>query len=194
MSEVNIEPKKLAKGFVAYLEYIDYFRPPVGGGLLHIGPLSRYYLERYNPKLHQRIKNDMRPVYSEYRSPKRVFGVETFLMAIATTIFVVFLIGILVFLKIRLLIGVVIVSVLLLLFIYLLSRFSAVRTRKAVGKMFDKDIAVVVQYLVAETAEFFKNENLSPKDFPIKVRHDDYSGLTYEKKGKNNFVGYVVVE
>jgi hypothetical protein len=26
--------------------------------------------------------------------------------------------------------------------------------------------------------------------FPIKLRHNDYKGLTYEEKGNNNYVGF----
>lgn len=34
-----------------------------------------------------------------------------------------------------------------------------------------------------------RNEELDRNDFPIKIRHNDYEGLTYEIKGKNEYIG-----
>jgi hypothetical protein len=45
-----------------------------------------------------------------------------------------------------------------------------------------------------EIMKIFKKNGLSGKDFPIKLRHNDYRGLIYEEKGKNDYIAYVVVE
>ncbi|WP_255553852.1 MULTISPECIES: hypothetical protein [Methanobacterium] len=33
--------------------------------------------------------------------------------------------------------------------------------------------------------------NLNPEMFQIKLRHNDYDDLIYEKRGQNNFVGFL---
>lgn len=41
---------------------------------------------------------------------------------------------------------------------------------------------------------YFRENNIHPGDHPIKLRHNDYEGLVYEEKGKNDYIAYVVME
>lgn len=38
--------------------------------------------------------------------------------------------------------------------------------------------------------DLVRESDLDPMDFPLKLRHDDYEGLVYERKGKNSFMGF----
>lgn len=73
-----------------------------------------------------------------------------------------------------------------LFFIWIFSR-----RRRIAGEKYDKDIKKSVQELIDYGVEFVKKNELDPNDFPIKLRHNDYEGLKYEKKGENDYIGFI---
>jgi len=58
----------------------------------------------------------------------------------------------------------------------------------------DSKIKENVQQLLNYLKQFFKENNINPSNYPLHLRHNDYEGLRYEKKGKNKYIAYVVVE
>ncbi len=59
----------------------------------------------------------------------------------------------------------------------------------------DKEIEITAfaQKLINYTKKFFKENNIDPANFPLQLRHDDYSGLHYEKRGEHEYIAYVDV-
>lgn len=47
-----------------------------------------------------------------------------------------------------------------------------------------------VQKLIDEGRILYRKEKIKTADYPLKMRHDDYDGLIYEKRGKNNYLAY----
>ena len=63
--------------------------------------------------------------------------------------------------------------------------------RKVLGERHDKELKKSVQILIDFGVQFCMENNLNPETFPIKLRHNDYDDLIYEKRGQNNFVGFL---
>jgi hypothetical protein len=55
----------------------------------------------------------------------------------------------------------------------------------------DKELKKSVQILIDFGVQFCMENNLNPEMFQIKLRHNDYDDLIYEKRGQNNFVGFL---
>lgn len=56
--------------------------------------------------------------------------------------------------------------------------------RRVLGERHDEELKRSVQSLIDFGVQFVKNNDLNPDIFPIKLRHNDYDDLIYEKKGK----------
>lgn len=64
------------------------------------------------------------------------------------------------------------------------------RKRRIVAEKYDGDIKNVIQQLIDRGVEQITEHRLDPTDYPIKLRNNDYNGLSYEIKGKNNYIGF----
>lgn len=73
---------------------------------------------------------------------------------------------------------------------YLFLAWNNTTYRRILGKKYDNDIKRVVQELIDYGIVFIRENDLDLNQFPLKLRHDDYEGLNYKKKGKNNYVGF----
>lgn len=64
------------------------------------------------------------------------------------------------------------------------------RKRRIVAGKYDGDIKYVIQELIDRGIELITEHSLDPTDFPIKLRNNDYNGLSYEIRGNNNYIGF----
>jgi len=71
--------------------------------------------------------------------------------------------------------------------IYLFFTFISTRRRRIAGEKYKNDLRLVVQDLIDYGIKLIKENDLD-LDLSIKLRHNDYRGLIYEKNGKNEYV------
>ena len=64
------------------------------------------------------------------------------------------------------------------------------RHRMISGEKHDADLKKVVQMLIDYGVELISENNLDPQDYPIKIKHNDYDFLNYEKQD-NSYLGYL---
>jgi hypothetical protein len=76
---------------------------------------------------------------------------------------------------------------------YFVFSWASTKYRRIAGEKYDTDLKLAVQELVDYAVEFYKTEELDPRDFPIYLKNNDYNGLTYERKRKN-YRGYVILD
>lgn len=62
--------------------------------------------------------------------------------------------------------------------------------RNYFGEKYDYELKETIQELIDYGMGLIRENDLDPSDFPIKLRHNDYEGLVYENKGKNDFLGF----
>lgn len=201
MKTDNIDSSKVIIGLSAYMTELDSFRPPL---MLGISPLSftgtlelllkqqaKSYFIKKNTKLNQKIKKEIH----NYRYDTKVDSEEMKvpLMLILAVIFVTLAItlGITVIYSLTILQMSLAVFIVGLPLIYLCFSYIVPKRRSAVGERHDEELKRSVQSLIDFGVEFCNDNNLNRDIFPIKLRHDDYDGLIYEKKGQNNYVGYL---
>ena len=63
-----------------------------------------------------------------------------------------------------------------------------------IAKQYDDELKQEVEALITKIKHYIKENKLDPKKYPLKLRHNDYEGLTYEKLGKNKYISYVVLK
>lgn len=68
--------------------------------------------------------------------------------------------------------------------------YLSTKNRRIWAKKCDDALKNSIQKMIDCGAAHIQNNDMDPKNFPLKLRHDDYLGLVYEKKGENNFLGY----
>jgi hypothetical protein len=68
------------------------------------------------------------------------------------------------------------------------------RAENKIAKEYDRELKGMIQEILSELVILFKEKGIDPTRYPLKLRHNDYEGLTYEEKGKNKYIAYVVVE
>lgn len=72
---------------------------------------------------------------------------------------------------------------------YLVTR-EAVKAGKHVAPSIDNELKTFVQKLIYYARDFIKENNLNPREFQIKLRHDDYEGLTYNERN-GEYLAYI---
>lgn len=84
------------------------------------------------------------------------------------------------------------ISLFIIIFIsiYALYVYMSMKNRRIWGKKCNQTIKNINQELITLGIELTHKNNSNPKDFPIKLRHNDYEGLEYEMKGKNSYICY----
>ena len=80
----------------------------------------------------------------------------------------------------------------LLIIIFIRSEFK--KAGNQVSPYIDPEIKETVQELINYLKRFFKENNIDPSNYPLHLRHNDYEGLRYEKRGENNYTAYIVIE
>jgi len=65
--------------------------------------------------------------------------------------------------------------------------------KEIVGTAFNDEIKKFAEELILYIKNYFKEHNIDPNRYPLYLRHNDYEGLKYMKKGKNKYIAYVEV-
>lgn len=199
MKPNNTKSRKIIGGLSAYITELDSLRPPSRFGLssqsfavtmeLLFKQSSKSYLIKNNPEINQKVLGYM----YDYRKDK-VDSKEMILLIAYAYAFIFFIVAITIGITLIyslstgqcILIG-IIVSILLL---YTYFSFAVRKRRNNAGKRHNEEIKRSVQSLIDFGVQFKDNNHLNHDMFPIKLRHNDYKGLTYEEKGNNNYVGF----
>jgi hypothetical protein len=191
---------KTIEGLSAYITELDSLRPPSKFGLssqsfavtmeLLLKQSLKSYFIKNNPEINQKVLGYMH----DYRTDK-VDSKEMILLIAYVYAFIFFIVAITIGITLIyslstgqcILIG-IIVSILLL---YTYFSFAVRKRRNNAGERHDEEIKRSVHSLIDFGVQFTENRNLNHNMFPIKLRHNDYNGLIYEKKGENNYVGFL---
>lgn len=75
--------------------------------------------------------------------------------------------------------------------LYLLFALLSTRRRYIAAKKYENELKSYAQELVDYWIQLIKEYNLDPDDLSIKLRHNNYKGLIYEKKGKNKYIAHI---
>jgi len=194
----NIKILNIAKGFIIFLRKLDYHRPSKEYPLMDFYYVKRVTYQKavkeYDPKFWDEIYGFLKLHMKSYRKIRYLWNIlikPIILLSVLTvitalwTIFLIYLhidsLPLLVFPPIILYIAVV----------YLLTVTEGTKLRNIVGREHEEELKSNAQKVIEYLRNFFKENNLDPKDFPIELLHNDYENLIYEEKDKNRFIAYV---
>ena len=201
MKTDNIDSSKVLVGLGAYMVELDSFRPPF---MLGISPLSftgslellfkqraKSYFIKINSAVNQEIKKEIHNFRYDTKVDSEEMKVP--LMLIVGVIFVTLAIalGIIIIYSLSMLQMTLISFIVGFTLIYLCFTYIIPKRRSVVGERHDEELKRAVQSLIDFGVLFCTENNLNPDMFPIKLQHNDYDGLIYQKKGQNNYVGYL---
>lgn len=201
MKKHYIKLNEIVGGLGAYIIELDSFRPPSRFG---VSPLSftgtiellfkqrqKSYFLKNNRELKQKISTEMH----DFRTDTKVDSKEMVLPLVYLYIDVFFIlaitIGITDFYSLSIVQGCLVLLLIGLPLLYVYFLFIIPKRRNVLGERHDEELKRSMRILIDFGVQFCKDNNLDPDMFPIKLHHDDYEGLIYEKNGKNNFVGYL---
>lgn len=86
-------------------------------------------------------------------------------------------------------------SIMILLLGILISLFIPAKiSMNNLGRKEESEIKPHIQTTINYAQKFFKENDIDPKDFPIKVAYNDYQGLIYKKRRGIGYLAYVNVE
>lgn len=193
--KLNIE------GLCAYIMEFEPSRPPVPVGIIpysfstFFGLMSkqkqRNYFVRNNPDLYQKTREEME---SYFKNAAKFDFKENLSLYFYLLVLSVLVLGISIiisnFYSLSIFQGSLFLIIIALPIFYLFIVWILMRRRTFFGRKYDDNIKKAVQELIDYGIELLKENNLDPKDFPIKLRHNDDNGLIYEKNGKNKYMGF----
>lgn len=190
MTKHNIQ--KIMEGLNDYIKELESFRPSISIIAIYYASFSfksknMTYFIRKNPKLHEKLQKELDPYYNKvvkitFKDIILFFGL-IILIAISGAIFAIIYSNNL----IRIITG----SINTLIFICFL--FWIYKSYKNAGEKYDEEIKKAVQELIKYGNNYIKENNLNPQDYPLKLRHNDYNGLKYEKEHENNYIAYLEI-
>lgn len=199
-SEMNSVVKNV-EGLIVYLMEFEPARPPAPFGIIPYSwslffellfkQKQRNYFLKNNKSIYERTM-EYRSAYFENGSKidkkdvLKIFGLLILFVSVLGSIFIFFFFIILDFNFFQYVVSAIVFGIPIS---YLFIVWLITRRRNYFGKKYDGDIKLAVQCLIDYGVEFVRENDLDPLDFPVRLRHDDYDGLVYEKKGKNKFVG-----
>lgn len=191
---------KLVEGLCIYAMRLDPMRDPVSAGVTQysISVLFTFlfngnkqkFLVKNRPDIDKRVKEIMDSFYKNAKdSGNNGNKLESIVFLILVLIMLGLSAGALVVFDLSLFNLLLLASLFFLIFFHIFLVWASTRRRRILAKRYDGDIKLAVQCLIDYGVEFVRENDLDPLDFPVKLRHDDYDGLVYEKQGKNKFVG-----
>ncbi|MDP3567113.1 hypothetical protein [Sediminibacterium sp.] len=190
---------KLVEGLCVYVMRLDPMRAPVSVGVTQysISVLFMFlfngnrqkFLVKNRPDINKRVKEIMDSFYKEAMGSSGNGKLESIVFLILVLIMLGLSTAALVIFDLNLFNLLLLGVLLFVVFFYLYLVWASTCGRRILAKRYDGDIKLAVQCLIDYGIEFVRENDLDPLDFPLKLRHDDYDGLVYEKKGRNKFVG-----
>ncbi|EKF85508.1 hypothetical protein [Methanobacterium formicicum] len=200
MKSTNTKSRKTLGGLSAYITELDSLRPPSRFGLssqsfivtmeLLFKQQQKSYFTKKNNELNQKVSRHIHDFRTDTKVDSKemilpfvfLFVVMFLAITIADGITVIYSLSI-----IQSLLSAVIVSLPLL---YIYFSFIIMNRRRVLGERHNEEIKRSVQSLIEFGVQFTENNHLNQDPYPIKLRHNDYKGLSYEKRGNNNYVGF----
>jgi hypothetical protein len=202
LTSENIQAEKMVEGLIAYIMEFEPARPPAPIGIIPYSfntffkllskQKQRNYFVRNDPDLYQKTRKEMKLYFEnatkfDAKDILKIFFILIIWISALGGAFI-FVFGIVLgFNPFQGILSIVIIGTPIT---YLFLVWMITRRRNSFGKKYDQNIKRAVQHLIDYGRNKIIEENLNPKDYPIKLRHNDYDGLIYEKKGKNNYVGF----
>ncbi len=194
-----MKPEKLVEGMHIYITQLDFYRPPISFGLLPwsykllfkllFKSMSQYYFFSHCKDLYRKTRKDLDPFF---KALLKVSLKDHFILYVVIMGWLIFSVIICVTIFKEILISILFSVIIGLSGLYLIMAWSFTKRRRIAGETYNEEIKVVTQGLIDYSIEFFKKEGLNPLEFPIKLKNDDYTGLSYKNNGKN-YMGYVVL-
>jgi hypothetical protein len=206
--------EKIARSLIFYIEMLDCHRPPLK---LLIYPRTILYtvkytffnaLKKYDKDLKREIDSFFRDLYIRTKEiPFKIRVAITLIvtiivtMMIAATSWLLFITapkyGIITpgnTLEILLSVALAVI----LIFVYFIF-FGVVFGWSALKRAYinssryyaNREIRPLIQKLIKHLHKMMKEYQFDSSKFPLLLRHDDYKGLTYEKRGKNEYIAYL---
>lgn len=195
-------PKKMIESVHHYITDLDSFRLPISfitprffvffkffSNFSKLGQKSDLFQK--TPDLHKKLQKELDPYFKEVLKITIIdlalyfggyFLIKILLIIIQMTLESVFLFENIILDLIMIIIEFFwLISLLLWIFI---------THMRVAGEKYDDELKRAVQELINYGIELIKENNLNPKDYPIKLRHNDYEGLEYEFKGENDYLGW----
>ena len=190
---------KIVEGLCVYITELDHYRPPVTTGIFPypwntffdqlFSQNQRNYFIRNNGSLYEKTRKELKPYFKHLRkyyiykvSVPMFFFLLLWVFLVSGVGFILFNMGF------NFLYSFLLAVIVDLPILYLILTLIFTRIRRIAGEKYNADIKIAVQELIDYGIELIRNEELDPNDFPIKITHNDYKGLTYEIKGKNNYI------
>ena len=196
-----MKTNEIVGGLSAYITEIDSVRPPSRFGVssqsfavtleLLFKQRQRSYFLKHNRELKQKISTEMHDFRTDTKVDSKEMVLPLAYLFIDIFVIMAITIGITNFYSLSIVQGCLVLVLISLPLLYIHFSFIIRNRRRVLGERHDEDVKRSVQLLIDFGVQFCTDNNLNPNMFPIKLRHDDYEGLIYEKKGKNNFVGYL---
>lgn len=199
MLNENIETKKTLEVLSLYIEDLELLRTPVTmENYLNPFRLIKSFIKRRqksfivknHPKIYSKTIKEMEP----YKKDREFDPSDPKAIMLSLFFLLVFLVGVPVTLKqifsLNFLYEILILIIMAIPTLYLYFAWFVTRRKRFLGRKYTSNIKIAVQRLINYGAELVREKNLNPKEFPIKLRHNDYQGLIYEKKGNNNYIGW----
>lgn len=199
MTQGNFQTEKMIDGLIFHINQLDEGRIPVPLGfspnsfkiifqLLFTG--KRNYFVRNNPDLYQKTQKILEDFFKDNLDSEDKLNKRN---SFYWTVWIILVLGLptlaVILFNLSLFSTIFMGMILSLLGFYIVIARISTTHRNILGKKYDEDIKLAVQLLIDHGIVLIRENGLDPVDFPIRLRHDDYNGLVYEKKGKNKFVG-----
>lgn len=194
-----MKPEKLVEGMHIYITQLDFYRPPISFGLLPwsyklifkllFKSMSQYYFSSHCKVLYRKTRKDLDPFFKDLQ---KVSYKDHFILYGVIMVWLIFSVIICVSIFKQILISIISSVIIGLSGLYLIMAWSFTKRRRIAGETHNEEIKAATQELIDYSIEFFKKEGLNPLKFPIELKHDDYTGLSYKNNGKN-YRGYVVL-
>jgi hypothetical protein len=195
---VRCNVNKVAQSLIDLIDLIDFLRPswklPGYVTRRSLSPHPLVVLDQYAPEFPKDIISWMKEYLLAFRRPPSMgrFILYLFLMFFtfyidSELVFPTFSIN--PFSKLAYLVAVVSVICVFIVATYTFGTYNINRN----GRIHNSDLLEMAQRTIDYTREYFKEHNIDPKDYPMKLAFNDYKGLYYEKRGKR-YLAYLDIE
>jgi hypothetical protein len=200
MSKLEINPGDMFESLRLNIMEYDSLRPPISWGLFPL-PINSTFEILMNGKKRDIFKKDIifykeiSKYINSYRydfevsKSDRIYIFVTLILSM--TFVVVTSLLTIVYFSLTTLQGILFTAIIGFPTFYIFLVGVIKRRLMTSGKKHDTDLKKVVQMLIDYGVELLSENNLDPHDFPIKIKHNDYDFLNYEKQENNSYLGYL---